>query len=632
MLSRRYWLKCQYGAEDDPRRRRGTGQGPRRALQPRGPLRGVGARRRRRRLGARGGGASGAEDDRHRGAREEHHLAQRLARPRFRPVDQSVPRMRAWVRLLLCPSVARLPRPLARPRLRDPDLREGERRRAAAQGARRAALSLQPDCDRREHRRVPAGRARAPHHALGDRGARRMRASVHADQQERAHRARHRSRRAGGAEAPHARGDLGHQPRRRARAQARAALLGAVPAARGDPAARRRRDPGVRHGRAAHPVRDRPAHGGDPGAREGGRRHVGRLRPAPPAARGRAALQGVARDALSAQGGARHEPRAADERRQGLRLAVRHPPERHRRARGADREALRGRVQAPRFERGGLAGAARHHALPAAAGGAADRPVLGANELQELPAQLGVGEERPAHDAVDHVRLVLHAAPLHAVVVGLEDERHALGLQAVLEDVGELHHRLLLDLRPAHHPVGDARVLRQPDEVRALARQHPDPQLADDRHEVVRAGAAHRDRADDHQLVQLRRVRELGDRRHGVVAALERLVQEHARDAPRGAARVVVALGVDHERLEKCLHALRHLILERLQLGGAVDELGDVVVGVEAAAGGLDPGADAPGGRQQRRGFRVVHDGGPWWFETKTRLHDPPHGRRAEGR
>ena len=39
-------------------------------------------------------------------------------------------------------------------------------------------------------------------------------------------------------------------------------------------------------------------------------------------------------------------------------------------------------------------------------------------------------------------------------------------------------------------------------------------QTADDRAQVVRAGAAHGDRADDHQLVQALGVRELGDRRH----------------------------------------------------------------------------------------------------------------------
>ena len=69
-----------------------------------------------------------------------HHLAQRLARRRLRPVDQSLPRLRAWLHLLLRPAEPCLPRALARPRLRDQALRQDQRGRAAARGARQARL------------------------------------------------------------------------------------------------------------------------------------------------------------------------------------------------------------------------------------------------------------------------------------------------------------------------------------------------------------------------------------------------------------------------------------------------------------------------------------------------------------
>jgi len=64
-----------------------------------------------------------------------------------------------------------------------------------------------------------------------------------------------------------------------------------------------------------------------------------------------------------------------------------------------------------------------------------------------------------------------------------------------------------------------------------LVRHDPDPQAAEDRAEVMAAGAAHRDRAHDHELVEVLGVRELGHRRRGHVATAEHLVQVHLRDA-----------------------------------------------------------------------------------------------------
>jgi hypothetical protein len=53
----------------------------------------------------------------------------------------------------------------------------------------------------------------------------------------------------------------------------------------------------------------------------------------------------------------------------------------------------------------------------------------------------------------------------------------------------------------------------------------------------------------------------------------------------------VVAVGVDHQRVQHLLHAGLHLLLQLLQLAG-LQERGDVVVGMEALARRLDAFAD----------------------------------------
>jgi hypothetical protein len=137
-------------------------------------------------------------------------------------------------------------------------------------------------------------------------------------------------------------------------------------------------------------------------------------------------------------------------------------------------------------------------------------------EGKEFAAQARVLQEHAAHHGIDHLAVhFLHAAPGHAEVLGFHDERKAVGLGLFLDQVGQLHHGLFLDLRTAHDPFGQARVLRQADHVGVLVGHHADPQLADDRAEVVRAGAAHGDRADDHQLVQVLGVGEFGERGGG---------------------------------------------------------------------------------------------------------------------
>ena len=80
--------------------------------------------------------ATAAEDDRPHPAGAHDHRAQRVAGHPVQPVDQSVPRLRARLHLLLRAAVARVPRPVAGARLRDQAVRQAERRRAAARGTR----------------------------------------------------------------------------------------------------------------------------------------------------------------------------------------------------------------------------------------------------------------------------------------------------------------------------------------------------------------------------------------------------------------------------------------------------------------------------------------------------------------
>ena len=60
-------------------------------------------------------------------ARDDHH-PQRQPRRQLRPIDQSLPRLRARLHLLLCPAGARLHGPLARARFREPPVLQARRR------------------------------------------------------------------------------------------------------------------------------------------------------------------------------------------------------------------------------------------------------------------------------------------------------------------------------------------------------------------------------------------------------------------------------------------------------------------------------------------------------------------------
>ena len=101
---------------------------------------------------------------------------------------------------------------------------------------------------------------------------------------------------------------------------------------------------------------------------------------------------------------------------------------------------------------------------------------------------------------------------------------------------------------------------------------------------MVRAGAAHGDGAHDHQLVEVGHVRKLGHRGLRVIAAPEDFHQVHLGHAPRGVLGVVIALGVDHERLQQAVDLRRDLGAQQIQFV-PFDEGGDVVVRMKPSPG-----------------------------------------------
>ena len=103
--------------------------------------------------------------------RAQGHHPQRFARHRLRPLDQSVSRLRAWLRLLLCAADPRLSRPVAGARFRIETVRQAGRAGAAREGAGGAGLRAAHDRDRHQHRSLSADRARAEDHARHSRGA-----------------------------------------------------------------------------------------------------------------------------------------------------------------------------------------------------------------------------------------------------------------------------------------------------------------------------------------------------------------------------------------------------------------------------------------------------------------------------
>ena len=104
-------------------------------------------------------GIARLRDDGHRGEGAQDHHAQRLARHRLRPLDQSLSRLRAWLRLLLRAPDARQHGALGRARFRIQAVREAGRAGTARARTRRAALFAARDRDRHQHRSLSADRA-----------------------------------------------------------------------------------------------------------------------------------------------------------------------------------------------------------------------------------------------------------------------------------------------------------------------------------------------------------------------------------------------------------------------------------------------------------------------------------------
>ena len=126
------------------------------------------------------------------------HHPQQFARHRLRPFDQSLSRLRAWLRLLLRAADARVSRPVAGARFRIQAVRQARRAGTAREGTGRAGLRAAHDRDRHQHRSLSADRARTQNHARHSRSAGARRPSGRHRHQIGAGDARHRYPRADG--------------------------------------------------------------------------------------------------------------------------------------------------------------------------------------------------------------------------------------------------------------------------------------------------------------------------------------------------------------------------------------------------------------------------------------------------
>ena len=176
------------------------------------PLRGRSARRLRRRLAEPRRTAAVQDHGRGRHRAQGHH-PQRLARYRLRPLDQSLSRLRARLRLLLRAADPRLSRPVAGARFRIQAVRQARRAAAAGKGTGGAGLRAAHDRDRHQHRSLSADRARAEDHARHSRSAGARRPSGRHRHQIGAGDARHRYSRADGEAQSRQGGAVGHDAR-----------------------------------------------------------------------------------------------------------------------------------------------------------------------------------------------------------------------------------------------------------------------------------------------------------------------------------------------------------------------------------------------------------------------------------
>jgi hypothetical protein len=123
-----------------------------------------------------------------------------------------------------------------------------------------------------------------------------------------------------------------------------------------------------------------------------------------------------------------------------------------------------------------------------------------ADELEELLACARVVADHAGEAAGGQARARrVHPAHGHAAVLGFDDDADALGLQDLLNRLGDFRRQLLLDLQAARKAVDDAGQLGDADDavVRQIAHMGP----AQERQHVVLAEAHHADVAQHHQLV-----------------------------------------------------------------------------------------------------------------------------------
>ena len=116
------------------------------------------------------------------------------------------------------------------------------------------------------------------------------------------------------------------------------------------------------------------------------------------------------------------------------------------------------------------------------------------------PRVSGLVAEHAEHAARDEVGAALvDAAADHAMVGRLDHHRHALGIQHLLDRVGDLRGQALLDLQPLGEDLDHPRELRDADHP--LVGDIADPGAPDDRRDVMLAMALEGDAAQHDHLV-----------------------------------------------------------------------------------------------------------------------------------
>jgi hypothetical protein len=184
--------------------------------------------------------------------------------------------------------------------------------------------------------------------------------------------------------------------------------------------------------------------------------------------------------------------------------------------------------------------------------------------------------------------------PAH--VDGTDANRQPERPRHVLDEAGNLLDELLLDLEAPGEVVNDAVVFGQADDPAVRGRNHSDEGFAIDRHQVVRAGRADRDRARHDQVVEPLGVLEFGDLGGRGEPAAEEFADHHPRHPPRRVPGVVVVAMIDQQNVEQFLDLLRRCRDHRLLLG-SIQGHGDSLV---ASA------------RRHRVSRNVVHRFGPF--------------------